>query len=141
MAAVAEHSPFIRKLLGSLTDTVEPSPAPSLVAHLAHEWLYAGIEMLSSDVSAAVETLRTAVSLGSDEAMAWFGAALVHYSLALHPTEGRDVALAGLGWLNLAAVTGDPFAAEKLVTACEVLPASLVEKWRALPFYHFTTVH
>lgn len=144
LAAQAEHSPFIRQLLGSLADAVDPAPADPAIdalSTIAADWLAHGVELIPADPDLALEALSTAYNLGSNEAMGWMGALLVHHALNVPTTEGRPLALEGLGWLHMATLAGDAFASDRLADACAALPGSLVEEWLTLPLYHVVSVH
>lgn len=118
-----------------------PAGDPNPYAEIADDWLVHGVELIATDVHAAVTALAMAVCYGSNEAMAWLGTALIEIALDLPLNDGREMAMQGLGWMQAAAMLGVPDARDRLIDAMTPLPPDLVVAWAERPPLSHTTVH
>lgn len=140
----AEHSPFIRQLLGDLADSVTPAPPPASYEDVARMWCVQGAEQMADDLELAARSFIVAVSLGSNDAMAWLGACLVDIAYIhdrFDDPEVRELAIEGLGWLDLGARCGATIADALFAKIQPAIPSSVIDEWASRPPGFHITIH
>ena len=114
-------------------------------ARLAQTLLLAGVESLgdcsAKSMQAAIEAFRQAISYGSDEAMAWLGAALIDQAKLRESDAALADATNGLGWLATAQLAGVGLAEVFMSGAIGAVPPAAMAEWRLLPPHAQITVH
>ena len=129
MSIVSDINHFV--WFGKFPDQVPPPNAQAR--------LNAGVELLAYGPETAIEALRDAVALGSNEAMSWLGFALV--ASGVEEGAAPEITIEGLGWLDTAVAAGSVQAAAWLSDAIAVVPRDTLDDWAAVEPHSQVTKH